>query len=78
MLSRIFHRVVSHDTEIRALRILKEFLDSILGKMETTLEQDEIALNLLENMRLMSTKKGLQSIYICITALLLPFSGTVN
>ena len=59
MLSRIFHRVVSQDTETRALRILKEFLDSILGKMETTLEQDEIALNLLENMRIMSTKKGL-------------------
>ena len=46
--------------------------------METTLEQDEIALNLLENMRLMSTKKGLKSIYIYITALFLPFSGTVN
>ena len=59
MLSRIFYRVISQDTEIRALRILKEFLDSILGKIETTLEQDEIALNLLENMRLLSTKKGL-------------------
>eukprot|EP01036_Dinobryon_divergens_P030163 gene30164-39360_t len=57
-LSRIFYRIVSQDTELRALRALKEFLVSLIGNMETTSEQDEITLADLEHLRFMSTNKG--------------------